>query len=165
MTGEDVLEPVQRQVIAVLARDRLGQEPRTGQPLIDRLRWLVRDRHMLLTGPTGVAEPHVLEDPHRGRDVLQLLADFLADLHTQVAAVRTGQLPGGQFVFDPFPGQVLGQSLPPTTAPAAACGRGVLWLGRFLWRTLCQALGLLVGEQPELVGIDAFPPGTILAPE
>src|SRR5262249_22224891 len=37
--------------------------------------------------------------------------------------------------------------------------------GRRLRDTLGQALGRLVGEEPELVGIDALPPGTILAAE
>jgi hypothetical protein len=120
---------------------------------------------MLLAGPTGVAKPDVLEDPHRSGDILQLLADFLADLHAQVAAVRTGQLLGGQLVFDPLPGQVLGQPLPSTAAPAAARRHRVLRLGRLLRDNLGLALGRVVGEEPELVGIDALPPGTIVAAE
>ena len=164
MAGEDVFEPVEREVVAVLARDRLGQEPRAGQPLVDRLRRLVRDRDVLLAGPTGVAESDVLDDEERGRDVLQLLADLLADLDAHVAAVRAGQLLGGQFVLDPLPGQVLGEPLPPASPPPPLRLR-VLRLRGLLRGILGDVFGRVVGEQAELVGIDALPPGTVLATE
>jgi hypothetical protein len=60
---------------------------------------------------------------------------------------------------------VLRQSLPSTAASAAAGGHRILGLGSCLRSTLGLALGRLVAKQPELVGIDTLPPGTILAAE
>lgn len=41
MTPENPLQPVQRQVVAVLARDHMGQHPRARQAVVDRLQRLV----------------------------------------------------------------------------------------------------------------------------
>ena len=65
MAGEDVFEPVEREVIAILAGDRLGKEAGTGEPLVDRLRRLVRDRNVLLASATRVAKPRVDDDMER----------------------------------------------------------------------------------------------------
>src|SRR4051794_17994883 len=60
---------------------------------------------------------------------------------------------------------MLGEPLPPTPAPSATAGRGVLCLGRRRRIAVGRSLGLLVGEETELVGIGALAPGTILAAE
>jgi hypothetical protein len=49
-------------VIAVLAGDDLGQEPRPGQAFVDRLRWFGGGRVMALTVPAGVGGSDVLDD-------------------------------------------------------------------------------------------------------
>src|SRR5512135_716766 len=163
MAGEDVLLTVERQVIAILARDRLGQEPRPRQPLVDRLGRLVREGDVLLARATGVAKSRVLDHEERGRDVLQLLADLFADLDAHVAAVGTGQFLGGQLVFDPLPGQMFGEPLPSPAPPVPPRFRD-LRLRRLLDGRLGDAIRG-VGEQAELGGIDALPPGTVLAAE
>src|SRR3954453_7911583 len=161
VAGKDVFEPVERQVVAILARDRLGQEPRAGQPLVDRLRRLVREGDVLLAGATGVAKARVLDHEERRRHVLQLLADFLADLGARASAIRAGQLLVGQLVLDPLPGQSLGERLPSPSPPTPFRFR-LLSFRRLLSGTLGNVFGGIVGEQPELVGIDALAPGTVL---
>src|SRR3954453_2637752 len=88
VAGEDVFEAVERQVVAILARDRLGQEPRAGQPLVDRLGGLVREGDVLLAVAAGIAKSGVDDDEERRRHVLQLRAGLFADLGASVSAVR-----------------------------------------------------------------------------
>ena len=141
-----------------------ARRPGTGQPLVDRLRRLVREGDVLLAGATGVAKSRVLDHEERRRHVFQLLADLLADLGARASAVRAGQLLGGQLVLDPLPGQALGERLPPPAPPTPFRFR-VLRLRRLLGGTLGNVFGGILGEQPELVGIDALPPGAVLATE
>jgi hypothetical protein len=70
----------------------------------------------------------MLKDPHQGGNVLDLLADLLADLRTHVAAVKGTQLLYSQLVLDPLKEQVLRQPLPFMTAPAV---RGAVY---YTWR-------------------------------
>src|SRR4051794_22265967 len=151
-------------MIAAFSPGRLGQEPPAGQPLVGRLGRLVRDVDVLLARATGVPKSSMDDDEERRRHVFKLLAGLFADLGASVSAVRAGQLLGGQLVLDPFPGQALWQLLPP---PAAPLPRRFLFL---ILRRPCYSnhvgvFGRIVGEQPELVGIDALPPGAELATE
>ena len=92
MPSQDVFLAVQRQMIPVLAGDHLGQQARTGQALVNRLGRLGRDRHVLLTRWAGVLAPHELADEQRGWDILQLLADLLAERHPNLAAAGADPL-------------------------------------------------------------------------
>jgi hypothetical protein len=81
VSREDVRLPVQWHVIGVLRRDDLGQEPRAGAALVDRLRRQRARDHGALARLARVLEPHVLDDEQRGGLVVELLARLLADLH------------------------------------------------------------------------------------
>ena len=92
VAAEDPFLAVQRQVVGVLADGHLGQQPRPGQPLLDRLGEPLGDDDVRLAALAGVLGPHVLEDDQAGRHVLELLADLLADPDPHRAAVGTGKL-------------------------------------------------------------------------
>lgn len=90
--------------------DPLGQESRAGQPLVDRLRRLVHDRDVLLTGRSErlsfkIAEPfrQMIENlfPRRWDDVLGMIGDEDPDkerFSTGVIISRAiGRLLQGQF--------------------------------------------------------------------
>ena len=56
MPGEDVDLAVERQVIGVLGGDDLGQQPRAGPPLLDRLR---RAARLVTTCPSQAWQAYV----------------------------------------------------------------------------------------------------------
>src|SRR5262245_34210391 len=119
---------------------------------------------MLLTCPAGVSKPGMDDHVKRRRLVFELLADLCADLDAQAAALRAGQLLVGQLVLDPPSGQVLGEPLSSRAPPVP------LWLHcmrpRWLSRDdLGDVLRRVLGEQLELVRIDALPPRAELATE
>jgi hypothetical protein len=69
----------------------------------------------------GDLDPDVLDDEQRGRSVVELLADLLADGVALAAAFRAGPLLRGQLVDLPLPGQV-GRQRPATMALAGRRG-------------------------------------------
>ena len=75
-----------------------------------------------------------------------------------------GNSSGGQLVLDPLAGQILGEPLPARAPPVPTRFRD-LRPQRLLGGRLHDAIGGLVGEQAQLVGVDALPPGAELAAE
>ena len=112
---EDPLEAIERQVIGILADRDVGQQPRAGQALLDRLGEPVGDHDVGLAGPAGILGADVFEHDQGRGDVFELLADVLTDAgplgrrSRGRCAVRAGRHAG------PAGG---------AGSPAAACGRG-----------------------------------------
>src|SRR5512135_1212812 len=105
----------------------------------------------------------LLHEERRGH-VLQLLARLLTDLGARAPAVRAGQLGVGQWVLDPLAVQTLGEPLPPLAPPIPLRLRHIRprWLLR---GDPGDVIRRVLGEQPELVRVDAFPPRAELATE
>ena len=152
----DPLLAVQRQVVGVLADGHLGHQPRPGQPLLDRLGEPLGDDDVPLATLAGVLGPHVLQDDQAGRDVLELLADLLADPDPHRAAVGTGEPLGRDVVEDRLARQVGRQRL---AAVATFPGRARRRRRRVGRRRRLGGRGLggrqdLAGEEQELGGVD-----------
>ena len=111
MSGEDPLLPIEREVIAGLARDDLREEPGPGQPLFDRLWRLVRDGDVPLAAAAGDLDPHVLHDKQRRGPIVELLTDLLADRAAVMAALRAGSLLRWDLVDPTLAGEVGRQRL------------------------------------------------------
>ena len=60
-------------MVAILARDDVGEESGSGQSLLDGLGGFGGLGHFALAAPAGVFGPHVLDDVERGGHVFQLL--------------------------------------------------------------------------------------------
>ena len=83
---EDVLLPVQRQVIEELGHQHLGQQAGGGDALVDDV-WRHRGLHQLLATGAGPLATHVAFHREHARLVVQLLGHVLADaLHRAAAA-------------------------------------------------------------------------------
>ena len=158
VAAEDPFLAVQRQVIGVLADGHVGQEPRPGQPLLDRLGEPLGDDDVPLAGLAGVLGPHVLQDDQAGRDVLELLADLLADPDPHRAAVGAGELLGRDVVEDRLARQAGRQRLAAVAillgraggaGPAAPSAGGV---GSGAAGSGCRQD--LAGEEQELGGVE-----------
>jgi hypothetical protein len=88
LAGVDVGLAVERQVIAVLGAEEVGDEAGTGLAALDR-QARRRRLHRGIAGFAGVAGPDMADHPERGGHVLQHLADVLAALaQLAAAAVR-----------------------------------------------------------------------------
>ena len=102
-------------MIGVLADDHLGEQTGPGQSLLDGLGEAVGDDDVGLAGLAGVFGSDMLDDDQAGGDVVELLADLLAEGLPAGTTIRAGELVGGDVVHDPPAFEV---------ARAAACGRG-----------------------------------------
>ena len=155
---EDPLEAIERQVIGIFADRDVSQQPRAGQPLLDRLGEPLGDHDVGLAGLAGIFGADVFEHDQRRGDVFELLADFLTDAGPLGAAVGAGALFGRDVVQDRLAGQARRQRL---AAVALLLGRtrsGRRGRGRLRGRGGCRrGLGLrqdLLGEEQELSGVD-----------
>jgi hypothetical protein len=127
--GQGRLQPVQRQVVGVLARGHVGDGPGAGQALLDRLGGPLGRHQVPLAPAAGEHRPHVLQDEQAGRGVLQLLADGLGDPLAVPPAARARDVGRVDRVLDPVPGQVGRQR--PAAVPATAGGGGGTLRGHF----------------------------------
>ena len=95
-TTEDLLLPIQRQVVSELGHHHMSQQAGGGDAFVDDL-----GRHRRLDQcfalPTGPLAPHVLLDGEHAGRVVQLLADVLADALELAAAGALGVV---RFVVD-----------------------------------------------------------------
>jgi len=160
---QDLRLTVQGTVIRKLRHQDLGEQPRAGQTLLDRLRRYGCDGHVGLAAPAGVLEADVLADDERSGHVVKLLGDLLAHLLPLRAALRTGELGLLERMLDALAHQVFGQAAPtvrPSLVPELL-GRGLFSEERLAYGALCRFLlgrpRLLdqLGEgETELAGID-----------
>ena len=95
LTAEHPFLPRQGQMVGVLAHRHLRQETRSRQPLLDRRHRLAGRDHRTAFG-AGVLLAGFLDHRQRGRNELQPLADFLADVSQVLGAVRAVLLFGRQ---------------------------------------------------------------------
>ena len=89
VTAENSFLAIERKMIRIFADNHLGQQPWSGQPLLDRLGEPLGNDHIGLARLTGVFGPHILDHDQAGRNVIELLADLLADLGADDTAVGT----------------------------------------------------------------------------
>ena len=115
---------------------------------------------MLLARSARILATDELTDEERGRDVVQLLADLIVEVGAKPATTRAGSLVLGEFDDDRHARQVLGERLATATLPGAlrllgALGHdvGVLRRGRLV---------ALLGEESQLVGVEAFAARAVL---
>ena len=148
-------------MIGVLADDHPGQQTGAGQSLLDGLGEAVGDDDVGLAGLAGVFGSDVLDDDQAGGDVVELLADLLAEGLPAGPTIRAGELVGGDVVHDPPAFEVRGQRLAAVAlAPGLRreCGRRRRVLGGTrpgLGRLGRVGLGEDVGgEEQELVRVD-----------
>jgi hypothetical protein len=108
LAGINASLAVQRRVIAVLADEDVREQPGAWPAALDRQR---RHRHLhhALADPAGKRRPDVPNDLEAAGDVIQHLADILADLAHRAAACGAGAIRG---VDDLAARQVLGQRAP-----------------------------------------------------
>jgi len=106
--AQDVLLPIQRQVVAVLVGDHLGQQARAGQTLLDRLSRLAGGLDVPLALAAGICRADVLDHVEFGRFVFELLAGLLADAYPHLTAAGALLLLVGQIVDHLLAGQFLG---------------------------------------------------------
>jgi hypothetical protein len=85
----DARLPVERQMIAVLADQHMGQQPGPRPAALDRQGRHRRLRHAL-AAPAGKRRPDVPDHFEAAGNVVEDLADVLADLAHLAAAGRTG---------------------------------------------------------------------------
>jgi hypothetical protein len=105
----------------------------------------------------------MLDDKQRCRPVIELLAPVGADVHADLATVRTDALGLGQFVMPGLAGQILRQA---TTTVRAAPPLRLARRWRFGGRLLCRVLARgHLHKQQQLVGIEAFATRSIQAPQ
>lgn len=89
LAGVDLGLAVERQVIAVLRDEHLGEQPRAGKPAGDGpLRG--RRLHHRRAGAAALLRAHVADHPEGGRHVLEHLRDVLAEGDQHSAAARAG---------------------------------------------------------------------------
>ena len=136
-------------------------QPRPGKPLLDRLGEPLGDDDVPLAGLAGVLGPHVLQDDQAGRNVLELLADLLADPGPHGAAVGTGKLLGGDVVENGLTRQAGGQRLAavPLLLGWARRSRSRRRVGRRVGSGGFGGRGFpgrqdLAGEEQELSGVE-----------
>ncbi len=136
-------------MIPELTHRHVCQQSRPGQPLLHRRQRLLGRDHGAALG-AGVLLAGLLNDVQRGRHVLELLADLLADVPQFHLALGALPLVVGQVVDHAPPFQRLRQPLPPVS------GRSGPWFarGRFRLRRLLPPAGNLGGKQKQLVLVD-----------
>ena len=158
MAAEDPFLTVQRQMVGILADGHLGHEPRPRKALLDGLGKPPGDDDVPLAALASVLGPDVLQDDQTGRDILELLANFFADLDPHGAAVGAGKILGGDVVKNRPTWQVRWQRL-------AAVPTLFGWAGRSRsWRRVARRRGFrcrvlpgsqdLAGEEQELSGVE-----------
>ena len=76
VAAEDPFLAVQRQMVGVLADGYLGQQPRPGKTLLDRLSEPLADDDVSFAGLTRVLGPHVLDDDQAGRRIARVARGF-----------------------------------------------------------------------------------------
>jgi len=113
MAPEDLLLPVQRQMVDAFGHDHLRQKTRAGRTLFD---WLHRLASRTHSAGTGIFQAGILDHQYRSRNVFVALAGFLADQAQILEASGTVLFFIGQIVNDTLPLEVLWQRLP-ATAP------------------------------------------------
>ena len=155
--AEHLLQPVQRQVVGVLAHRDVGQEPRGGQALGQAFFGSRGGDDLGALAVEVLARPrvdgtHVADHPGLGRDVVDLLADFLADAAERLAGGGVDLLVLGQVVQPLDPRPVGWNRLPLAPLGLAAGGGEGLGLSSVAGGGLVLAVG---GEgQGLLVGVD-----------
>jgi hypothetical protein len=100
----------------------------------------------------------VLADEQTGRLVIELLADFLAELRADFAAARTNALGFGQRIFLALPRQI-GRQFLAAVARAFRLGRlriAIVVGRRGRWRHLPVGVDRQFRNQPGLIWIEAF---------
>ena len=151
---ETLLGAVQRNVILILVDDDLGQQARSRQPLVERLRRLGGDGDVAFAALAGVLDALVLDDEHLGRLVVVLLGR-LARRSRHAAVPHSGQSRSsvGQLVAALFATQLPRRPTPAVRLAFARLVRFRLDGGR---RRCC---GFRLGQfrkQQRLVRIDRF---------
>src|SRR5690606_6517053 len=113
----DLRLAVQRQMVAVLRYEHMGQEAGTGKALRDRpaRRWRLHD---LRAAPARGLRPHMTDHPELTRHVLEHLRDVLAERLQRAAALRAR---ARHLVRDRLSRQVLGKG--PTDRRGGRFGR------------------------------------------
>ena len=166
---EDVFQAVQRQVIPQLADYDVGQQARTGQALVDRLRWLGghRDIRVVTLGITlraGVLVPNVLEHLEAGREVFELLAHLGADPTTFIPTGWTNFLSILQIVLDLDALELLGQLLTTVRMTALHTTRHQRLAGFCLNTRLIQRhLFYDLAKQQQLPRVEGFTTRAVVA--
>src|SRR4051794_38911757 len=84
----DLRLPIERQVVAVLRDQYLCQQPRSGEPTLDRTRRRFA-LHDALAAATGELRSHVLDNTKR-RHLFENLGDILDDLAHRRSAITAG---------------------------------------------------------------------------
>jgi hypothetical protein len=89
MAGEDLRLAIERKVVAIFADQHVCEETSAGQPFRNRP---LRSRCLmeLAAGPAPVLRASDTDDAEPGWNVVQNLADRLANLVDRAAAARTG---------------------------------------------------------------------------
>jgi len=101
-----------------------------------------------------------LTDEKRGRNVVQLFADLIVEVGAKPAATRAGSLLLGEFDHDRHARQVLGEGLPTATLPGPLGFRRTL--GHDIGFLRCGCFVALLGEESQLVGVEAFAARAVL---
>jgi hypothetical protein len=142
LASEDLRLPIQRQVVAVLADQHLGQQSLGGQAAINRTLRGWRLNHGPLAHPAAIARPADHAHPQLGGDIVQHLGAVFADPMQSSAATGAG------FVVDID--DDLDTRQMPRQRTAVALGRfgGTLRLARRRRRGGCRLQpGLLLGHR------------------
>jgi hypothetical protein len=120
---------------------------------------------MLLARSTSVLATNGLTDEKRGRNVVQLLADFIVEVGAKAPTTRAGSLLLGEFDDDRHAWQMLGKSLTTATLPGAFRLGFLRALRLDVGFGRREELVALVGEESQLVGVESFAPRAELLAE
>ena len=161
--GKHLALAVHRQVVVVLGDGDLGQQRLGGLAFVDELRRHGRLGHAL-AGPAGPAPAHMALHLQAAGQVVQLLADVLADAHHGAAAAAGAGLAieAGGLVPHIHPGQRFGQRAAHRTGAHPGLGRAGRLLEVFellLQRGDVFFTGLI--KQGALVGVQHLALGCI----
>ncbi len=152
---ETLFGAMERQVILIFVGDDLGQQPRAGQALVNRLRRLGGQDDVLLAAFAGVLDLLVRNDEHLGRFVVVLLGGLDADRRALLAALWTEPFRVRQFVTFFFTAQMSRRSLTAMRLALAAPSGFVFAEQRGRWRRgRGRRRHIVFGKQQQLIGID-----------
>jgi hypothetical protein len=107
VSGQDIFEPVEREVVGELADQDVGDQPRAGDSSGDRLgrhRWA---GHAVAALGAGVFGQDMDVDFELGRGELEFAGEVFADAMFDATAAGAGLLGLGQVVFDAVVGEMV----------------------------------------------------------